>query len=177
MRRAPARSIPLLSWLLAACVVFAGITAARAADVPVVAQEQLQSRLAAKDPQVVVLDVRTPEEFAAGHVPGAINVPHDQVEARIAELRGARDRDLVVYCRSGKRAGVALETLGRLGFTRLAHLEGDWLAWESAGLPAERPALLAPTSKIPPAAVTAAPGAAASQGPAAPAVPTPAPKN
>lgn len=154
MCRVPARPLHLLSSVLVACAILAGAMPARAADVPVVTQEQLQGRLTAKDSKVVVLDVRTPEEFAAGHVPGAVNVPHDQVEARIAELRGVRDRDLVVYCRSGKRAGMALETLGRLGFTRLAHLQGDWLAWESAGLPAERSTPASATSSAPRAVAT-----------------------
>lgn len=87
----------------------------------------------------VVLDVRSPEEFAAGHVPGAINVQHDQVESRLAELERFRDRDIVLYCRSGRRAGAAAEVLRRHGFGRLVHLDGDMPGWESAGLPVEKP--------------------------------------
>jgi phage shock protein E len=86
---------------------------------------------------LVVLDVRTPEEFAAGHVPGAINVPHDQVEARLAELAGAKDQDVVLYCRSGRRVQVAAGVLAKAGFTRLSHLEGDFPGWSGAGLPTQ----------------------------------------
>jgi rhodanese-related sulfurtransferase len=83
-----------------------------------------------------VLDVRTPEEFAAGHVPGAINVPHDQVEARLPELQTKLGgKDVVVYCRSGRRAGMALSVLEQAGFRRLGHLEGDMNAWSAAGRP------------------------------------------
>ena len=91
------------------------------------------AREAARDPALVVLDVRTPEEFAAGHVPGAINVPHDQLEGRLAELAPLRDKDVVVYCKSGRRSALALEVLGRNGYTRLRHLEGDMPAWEAGG--------------------------------------------
>ncbi len=82
----------------------------------------------------LVLDVRTPEEFAQGHVPGAINIPHDQVASRQAELDA--EREIVVYCRSGKRAGMAIEQLEGAGF-RVAHLEGDMLGWVEAGHPQE----------------------------------------
>lgn len=176
MSIASAPVLQRLSWLLAACAVLLAAQACRAADVPAVTQAQLQARLAARDAGLVVLDVRAPDEFAAGHVPGAINVPHDQVEARIAELRGARDRDVVVYCRSGRRSALALDTLARLGFTRLGHLEGDWLAWEAAGLPAQRAAGTPPSSGSPPAQapagtstpMTGAPPASVPRAPAAP---------
>jgi rhodanese-related sulfurtransferase len=100
-----------------------------------VTPEALLARQAAKDRDLVVVDVRTPEEFAAGHVPGAINVPHDQVESRLAELRGYRGKDVVVYCRSGRRSEMALTVLEKAGFERLGHLEGDMNAWSAAGRP------------------------------------------
>ena len=52
-----------------------------------------------KATRLFVLDVRTPEEFAAGHVPGAVNVPHDQLASRLAEV--PKDKDVVLYCQSG----------------------------------------------------------------------------
>ncbi len=87
--------------------------------------------------QPLILDVRTPEEFAAGHVPGAVNIPHDQVAERYMEVTFNPAEEIVVYCRSGKRAGAAAEVLGELGFTGVADLDGHWLAWSSAGLPFE----------------------------------------
>jgi rhodanese-related sulfurtransferase len=89
----------------------------------------LTERIAWADPALVVLDVRTPAEFAEGHVPGAINIPHTELAERIAELSGAREKDIVVYCRSGTRAEAALGDLGKAGFKRLYHLKGDFTRW------------------------------------------------
>ncbi len=104
---------------------------------PQIAQSEIVERIAAPSRETVVLDVRTAAEFAAGHVPGAINIPHDQVVARIAELAASKDAEIVVYCRSGRRSALALQALHAAGFPRLRHLDGDFLAWQSAGLPLE----------------------------------------
>jgi rhodanese-related sulfurtransferase len=85
----------------------------------------------------LILDVRTPEEFAAGHVPGAINIPHDQLESRLAELPAELDTEIVVHCKSGRRAGIAEETLSRAGYENLEDLKGHWQAWSAADLPVE----------------------------------------
>lgn len=131
-------------WIVAVALVLA-TSGAASAQTPPAAQldhEQLQSRLQQAD-KPVVLDVRTPEEFAAGHVPGARNIPHDSLAARIAELDDARGAEVVVYCRSGRRSQLALETLTGRGFTRLAHLSGDFLAWQAANQPIETAAVRA----------------------------------
>jgi rhodanese-related sulfurtransferase len=111
--------------------------AASAERLPLVTQEALLERQARKDPQLFVLDVRTPQEYAAGHVPGAVNVPHDQVGTRLAEV--PRDKDVVIYCRSGRRTGLAAGVLGASGYTRLSHLEGDMNAWLDRNRPLEKP--------------------------------------
>jgi rhodanese-related sulfurtransferase len=84
-----------------------------------------------------VLDVRAPEEFVTGHVPGAVNIPHDQVAARLAEV--PKDKDVVLYCRSGRRAGMAAQVLAQNGYTRLQHLEGDMTAWVANGRAVQTP--------------------------------------
>jgi rhodanese-related sulfurtransferase len=99
----------------------------------------LGERIAWADQSLVVLDVRTPAEFAEGHIPGALNIPHTEVAARIAELEGARDRDIVVYCRSGARAAQALEAQEKSGFERLFHLQGDYTRWSEEKRPVVRP--------------------------------------
>jgi rhodanese-related sulfurtransferase len=109
--------------------------ASTASPVRPITADALLARQHAKDPSLVVLDVRTPEEFAEGHVPGAVNVPHDQVGARLGELQSLKDKDVVLYCRSGRRAGMAAEVLQQAGFTRLQHLEGDMQGWTAAGRP------------------------------------------
>ena len=105
---------------------------------PAVSGATLEARIDSGDRDVVVLDVRSPEEFAAGHVPGALNIPFDQVAQRFAEV--PQDKDVVLYCRSGRRAGIAAEALAAQGYTRLMHLEGDMPAWIEQGRPVEKPA-------------------------------------
>ena len=83
----------------------------------------------------VVLDVRTPEEYAAGHIEGAINIPHDQIASRLASLDSYRDRDIVVYCRTGRRAGIVQQALRDEGFGSVQDLEGHMVYWKAHELP------------------------------------------
>ena len=103
-----------------------------------ITQAELLARLDRKDPDLVVLDVRTADEFAAGHVPGARNVSHDLLSSRVADLGDLRDKQVVLYCRSGRRTLLAEQTLRAAGFTRLLHLQGDFLAWEAEHRPIEK---------------------------------------
>ena len=72
----------------------------------------------------MLLDVRTPGEFSQGHLQGAINIPHDQLAARINEIDQDKDRDIVVYCVSGHRSGLAKRTLESLGYTNVMNAGG-----------------------------------------------------
>jgi rhodanese-related sulfurtransferase len=105
-----------------------------AAGVSPLSPEQLLSEPPA---HALILDVRTPEEYANGHVPGARNIPYDQLPDRLGELGDDRDRNVVVYCESGRRAGMAESALLAAGFTSLHHLEGDMKAWREAGRPTQ----------------------------------------
>lgn len=69
--------------------------------------------------EVVYVDVRTPQEYAAGHVEGAINIPHTEIERRADELEPYRGRPIVLYCRSGRRSGIAYDILQEQGFENL----------------------------------------------------------
>ncbi len=109
--------------------------AAAGASLPLISPQALLERQAKRDPSLFVLDVRTPQEYAAGHVPGAINVPYDQVASHLAEI--PKDKDVVLYCRSGRRTGLAAEVLEANGYTKLGHLQGDMEAWLKAGRPVE----------------------------------------
>jgi len=121
-------------------LLMSAVPAGHAADppagpAPVVTQitaEALRARIASKDPELVILDVRTAEEFAAGHVPGARNVPHDQVAANLDSLTPLRDKTVVLYCRSGRRSELAAKQLQAAGFQRLLQLEGNYPAWTEA---------------------------------------------
>ena len=79
----------------------------------------------------LLVDVRSPEEFAAGHVEGARNIPYDQVERRLVEFGNDTHREIVLYCGSGRRAGLAQETLKAHGFTRSFNA-GGYDAWLKA---------------------------------------------
>jgi len=70
---------------------------------------------------VKVVDVRTPAEFAAGHVPGAVNIPFDEIDRRQAEI-GPPSTPVLVYCRSGRRSGIASQTLREKGFAQIFDL-------------------------------------------------------
>lgn len=74
-----------------------------------------------------LVDVRTPAEFAEKHLPGAINVPVQELETRIKELE-PKDQTLILYCRSGHRSGIAYDQLKKQGFTKLFDL-GSISAW------------------------------------------------
>jgi rhodanese-related sulfurtransferase len=84
---------------------------------------------------LVVLDVRTPEEFAEGHLEGAVLV--DFYAADFAEQLAALDTDVpyLVYCRSGNRSGQALGVMEQLGFTSAVDVDGGIVAWTDAGFP------------------------------------------
>jgi len=109
--------------------------AAASASLPLISPQALLERQAKRDPSLFVLDVRTPQEYAAGHVPGAVNVPYDQVASHLAEI--PKDKDVVLYCRSGRRTGLAAEVLEANGYTKLGHLQGDMEAWLKDGRPVE----------------------------------------
>jgi phage shock protein E len=89
----------------------------------------------AAEPGTVVLDIRTPEEFATGHVAGAVDIDFYATDFadRIATLdRGTR---YVVYCHSGNRSAQAMELFHQLDFTDVHEVAGGIAAWVAAGLP------------------------------------------
>ena len=101
-----------------------------------ITQRELMQQLDRNDPPMIV-DVRRPDEFAAGHVPGARNIPHNEIAARLHELGGKQHEEVVVYCESGRRAAIAQGILEQAGFTQVRHLEGDMQSWRKRNLPQE----------------------------------------
>lgn len=72
----------------------------------------------------VVIDVRTPEEYAEGHLPGALNMSYESIAQKIAKTKIKKDDRVILYCRSGRRSGLALETLKGLGFSKAENAGG-----------------------------------------------------
>lgn len=83
-----------------------------------------------------IVDVREAWEFGAGHVPGAVNIPLDELVSRLDELR----EPVVLVCASGNRSGMAAQYLtARAGFGRVANLAGGTYLWVARGKPVEKP--------------------------------------
>jgi rhodanese-related sulfurtransferase len=86
----------------------------------------------------LLLDVREANEFDNGHINGARHISVGELDERISELEDWRERDILIYCRSGQRSARAAAVLKRHGFTRLHKLDGGIMAWQSANLPVSR---------------------------------------
>ena len=72
----------------------------------------------------VVIDVRTPQEFQSGQVEGALNLPHDSIGHDIAGAKVAKDDHVILYCKSGRRADIALGTLKGMGYSNIENYGG-----------------------------------------------------
>ena len=83
-----------------------------------------------------VIDVRNPDEYQSGHVPGATLIPVNTVFARREEL--PKDQDVIFVCAVGQRSALAAEMAAAAGLTRIFNLEGGTDAWIKSGMPAER---------------------------------------
>jgi rhodanese-related sulfurtransferase len=82
-------------------------------------------------PGVFLLDVREPDEYAAGHIPNITLIPMGEVAARLSEL--PRDKEIIVTCRTGNRSGQVADFLREQGFTNVHNMAGGIVAWEEAG--------------------------------------------
>ena len=76
----------------------------------------------------LILDVREQEEYDAGHIPGAIVIPHTEIAEKASEALPDKDQLILVYCRSGRRSKIAAEALAELGYTNIREFGGiqDW---------------------------------------------------
>jgi rhodanese-related sulfurtransferase len=83
----------------------------------------------------MIIDVRSEDEYLAGHVPGAQLIPHDQMSSYVESLAAHKDTEIVLYCKSGRRAGMAGDVLEEAGFSNLKILDGSFQAWSAAGKP------------------------------------------
>ena len=104
-------------------------------EAPSIASLELNARRVSGTAPVVI-DVRTAEEYAAGHIPGALNIPFDQIAERISEIDA--QHGVALYCMVGPRARKGEAALLSAGYASVLHLEGGLAAWQAAGLPVER---------------------------------------
>ena len=129
-------ALTLLTISLSACAKEPGDPSIDPSISTSIAASDLAVLIAANDAPLI-LDVRTQKEYAAGHIPGAVNIPHTELEARLSELDGHQNDNIIVYCRSGKRAGIAEENLQQNGYTNVTDLDGHMLGWEAGEYPVE----------------------------------------
>jgi len=86
----------------------------------------------------LVVDVRDPGEYGAGHILGAKNWPLDHLDERGGEAARRKDKPVIVYCDTGNRAAKAASALRSQGFAKVVLLSGGLGAWQQAGLPVEK---------------------------------------
>jgi len=129
---------------LAVALLLIPVSSGRAADSaggkPAVkhVKAEAAAKLLADDSKVVVLDIRTPDEFKAGHIKGATNLDFyaDDFETRLGKLD--REKSYLVHCASGGRSGRSLALFNKLGFRSVYHLDDGFKGWEKAGKPVAR---------------------------------------
>jgi rhodanese-related sulfurtransferase len=115
------KRIPIIPVLLF-FVLSASYSQAVARLPPKIGFAELSSLLASPQSSLLLLDVRTADEFAAGHIKGAVLAPYDELAATFAEKD--RDRPIVVYCRSGRRSAIAKATLESMGYRNVSDFGG-----------------------------------------------------
>lgn len=120
--------------LLAILLLVAFITDAADLSSPAVAPDELNRLLARPDPPLVI-DVRSPHEYSAGHIPGSVNIPVPLLRKKLIEIK--RVEDLVLYCNDSRLTRLAERILVNNQVQGFAHLEGGFEAWENGELSVE----------------------------------------
>ena len=105
------------------------------AEVELIDVSVLKKRIENPGYSLILLDVRTVREYQSGHIKDSINIPHDQLIQNIDVLDQYRNQPIVVFCRSGRRAQLVIDTLIQNKFDQIVDLEGDMLAWKTSGFP------------------------------------------
>ncbi len=106
----------------------AAVSAGDGADRPQVSRQELLTYLA-NPTGFLLIDARSEDEFAAGHISGAVSLPNDAPAVAFDALPGDRDTPLVVYCRTGKRAAALKERLGEAGYRNVRTLQPGQIFW------------------------------------------------
>jgi sulfur-carrier protein adenylyltransferase/sulfurtransferase len=106
-------------------------------SVPEVTATELDSRLRNGE-QLVVIDVREPDEFARGKIPGAYTIPRGVLEMQV-DGRLPLESTIVLYCGGGARSALACKSLADMGYDKVENLQGGWQSWVNSGLPVEQP--------------------------------------
>lgn len=110
-----------------------------------ISPEETKAKLDRREVDLIV-DVREPNEWEAGHIPGALHAPRGMIEwyadpsyaNHKAQLAEAREKNVVIHCASGGRSLLAAQSLQRLGFKNVSSMAGGYKDWSAKGLPVEK---------------------------------------
>ena len=98
----------------------------------------IKRRLDARE-KLTLVDVREDNEWARGHLPGAIHLGKGIIERDIEEAFPDKDASLVLYCGGGFRSALVADSLQKMGYTNVISMDGGWRGWTTAGYPIEKP--------------------------------------
>jgi phage shock protein E len=124
----------LLSTLALGCLTNApeeGGESIKYIDIPV-----SEAKIKVDSGEYFILDVRTREEYDAGHIAGSVLIPNEVLLNRLDEV--PRDKPILVYCRSGRRGAISSQDLIDNGFSEVYNMEGGIAAWQNAGYPVQK---------------------------------------
>lgn len=134
--------LPVLSVFLVVGVILTGSCASRETKAPSQIIETITSQEAfslikenQKNPEFVILDVRTQPEFAEGYIENAINIDYYSNTFRDELNKLDKNNTYLIYCRSGSRSGKALDIMGGLNFKEVYNVSGGIIAWNAEGMP------------------------------------------
>ncbi len=99
--------------------------------------DELKANLDQSSENIILLDVRSKEEFASGKIKDSINIPYEDLLLDIALVSEYKTKKLVVYCRSGRRAELVINELENNGFLGIIDIDGDIMAWSQSNYPLE----------------------------------------
>jgi rhodanese-related sulfurtransferase len=118
---------------VAALIFLAGCSSTGSATTVNLNVSEFSQKIA--EPDVIILDVRTPEEFASGHIEGAINIDFNSGDFENEITRLNPSETYAIYCRSGSRSGKAASIMHLAGFHDVSNLSGGVIDWSNDGLP------------------------------------------
>lgn len=100
---------------------------------------EIQERLA--QPDILLIDVREPDEYRQGHIPGAVNIPRGLLEFKISGEPGLQNvaRPIIVYCKTSGRAALSVVAMQKMGFEKVVSLAGGFDAWANEGRSVAKP--------------------------------------
>ena len=116
--------------IIMAGIILAGCMGGESTDPHRVLKPNDAALMLNEETGIMLVDVRTPEEFKTGFIKGAVNIPLDELDKSAKKKLPDKDQTIMLYCKSGKRSAVAAEDLLEQGYTSILEIEGGITAWK-----------------------------------------------